>query len=235
MSGTRLTITIVFFLFTAGTALPGPIFNRKPKTDPARFKQLADALRTDPDERKRKAAVAEIRDFDPRTTSEVFPTLVTALQNDPSQLVRAEVAEAIGQFKTVSPVAGLALETAAEADPSRDVREIAKQALWEYHLNGYRSAKGSDGIVGQTAEPTIAKRTAPKPPIRLIADAVISPIAIVPRPDSPLPISTSPLKPTSTEPKVTVTQPASRQPTTLITWIPPSQLNVTAEPPRAKR
>ncbi|MBX9585383.1 MAG: HEAT repeat domain-containing protein, partial [Gemmataceae bacterium] len=179
MTGTRWLLLTLAGLAVAGPAGAG-MFERKPKTA-AQVKRLADGLRADGDEKRRRAAVAELREADPRVLPDVIPALVGVLQRDPSAAVRADAAEAIGSFKTAFPVAGAALEAAAEADPSAAVRDAAQQALWEYHLNGYRSLKGADGIAGQTAEPPLAKRP-PKP---------TAPEAVTPAPGS----AVVPLKP----------------------------------------
>ena len=118
----------------------------------------------DSDEKKRKSAIRELNDADPRVQVEVIPILVAALRKDSSETVRSSAAEAIGRYSVVFPLAGLALEDAAIADRSATVRAAARQALWEYHLLGYRSARGDDAFAAQTAEPPIAKPTPPAEP-----------------------------------------------------------------------
>jgi hypothetical protein len=170
VTGSRLAL--VFLLGIGTTVSPAPavgdgpgLFHRKPKMEPARVRQLVEIARSDPDEKKRKAALLELGDADPRVHTEVIPALVVAVRKDTSAAVRATAAEVIGRLPVVFPVAGAALETAVESDPSPAVREAAKQSLWEYHLIGYRSSKGADGFAGQTAEPPIAKPARAKPPV----------------------------------------------------------------------
>lgn len=115
-----------------------------------------DVLKSDLDEKKRVAASEGLRAVDPRTHPEVMPALMTSLQQDPSASVRASVAETIGKLKPVSAEAGSVLETVVVSDPSDPVRKAAQQALWEYHLNGYRSTS-SLGAHPQTSEPPLAK------------------------------------------------------------------------------
>ncbi|MCE9567204.1 MAG: HEAT repeat domain-containing protein [Planctomycetes bacterium] len=157
MPGTRIIIAVVlvtgFAAPVAARADGNGLFTRRP--DQSRVRFLAELLRTDPDEKKRKAAVAELADADPRTHPEVMPALIAALKKD-AAAVRAAAAEVIGKFKTTFPLAGAALESIAETDPDPTVRSAAKQALWDYHLNGYRSPKTSDAGVEQTAEPPFA-------------------------------------------------------------------------------
>jgi hypothetical protein len=188
--GTRWTWTVIAALVVAAPVGAGNLFGKRPKTD-AQVKRLTETVRTDADELRRQAAIAELRDADPRTHPDVIPALVAALQRDRSARVRADAAEAIGQFKLVLPLAGLALETAAESDPVRAVRDSAHQALWELHLAGYRSAKGADGFAGQTPEPPIARPGPPRPAATL-PRVTTSPVVTVsvgppPKPEPGLP------------------------------------------------
>ena len=182
MTRTRFTLAVLLAALAASSAHAG-LFPRKAKIDAARAKHLVDVLRSDPDERKRKAAVAELRDADPRTHGEIMSAVVTSLQRDPAAGVRAESADTLRHYKVVSPVAGVALETAAESDSSPVVRDAAQQALWEYHLGGYRSAKGTDGFAGQTAEPPMAKpvtRMARAAPAAVVVPAsAVKPVEVV--------------------------------------------------------
>jgi hypothetical protein len=194
--------------------------------DPARVRQLADTLRSDPDEKRRKAAVKELADADPRMHAEVIPALIAALRKD-SASVRASAAEAIGRFRTVYPLAGAALEIAAESDPSQAVRDAAKQSLWEYHLNGYKSTK--DTFFSQTAEPPIAKPATPQPPITTEptpAPAIVV-ANLVPTPEPP---STLPLSVSAPGPRVALLDGTSGPRSVLG---PPPVPNLTGEPPLA--
>jgi hypothetical protein len=223
---TRLTLALLAALALAPPA-DGGVFNRKARVDAARARQLAEAVRSDPDERKRKAAAAELAEFDPRAHAEVVPALTAALQRDRSAAVRAKAAEAIGQFKVVFVPAGVALETAAELDPSPAVRDAARQALWEYHLNGYRSTRGADGIAGQTSEPPLAR------PAITRVQAVVPPPPTAKRPLDPSP-------PTASYPSVAALGPAAPGelvplgPRTIVSAAPPPILNLTDEPPLAR-
>lgn len=227
MTGTRLALTVAFAVGLVAPAFgQGGLFNRKPRMDAARVRQLADVLRLDPDEKKRQAAIAELRDADPRVYLDVMPLLSTALQKDASAAVRATAAEVIGRFNIVFPMAGLALESAAETDPSAAVRDAAKQALWEYHLIGYRSAKGADGIAGQTVEPPLAPPARPELPVTAeppVLPAVAAAAASTPASLPPLALPPGPrVSPVRTMPR----------PLTILSAIPPHP-NLTVEPPLA--
>jgi HEAT repeats len=234
VTGTRLTLAIVLGIGLAAPAVghgDGKGFlHRKTPLDPARIRQLVETVRGDPDEKKRKAAVSDLLEADPRLQLEVMPTLITALRKDTSPAVRAAAAEVIGRYGVVFPTGGLALEDAIESDPALAVRNAAKQALWEYHLIGYRSAKSGSAMTAQTAEPPIARPAGPSVPVTSeppTALAVVDPFAIsTPTISSLPPIAGLP------GPRVaSVISPAG--PGTLISAIPPHP-NLTVEPPFAK-
>lgn len=192
MPGTR-TVLLVLVLGSLPAAAPAvempALFGRK-RPDTTRVRFLAELLRTETDEKKCKAAVAELADADPRAHPDVIPALIAAMKKD-AATVRAAAAEVIGKFKTTFPLAGSALEKAAETDPDPAVRSAAKQALWDYHLNGYRSTKGVETASTQTAEPPIAA------PLRPRAARAVAPMPAVVRtavatvPASSLPSVTS--------------------------------------------
>lgn len=129
----------------------------KKKEEPVvKFKQFAEVLLTDPDEKKRKAAAEELRETDAKQVNDVLPILVASLKQDPSAAVRATVAETLGKIKPVSQAIGIALEAAGQYDPSEVVRKAALSAVWTYQANGYRPSS-LPGTAVQTAEPPIAK------------------------------------------------------------------------------
>ncbi len=210
MSATRWILPLLAALVIMTPMAGGGAFDRKGKSD-ARVKQLAETLRTETEEKKRRAAVAELKDADPRTQGEVIPALVAALQRDQSPQVRADAAEVIGQFKMVFPLAGIALETAAEDDSSPAVRDAAHQALWEYYLAGYRSV-GGEAFPGSTPEPPFAKPVVPRP---LVSDPV--PVVVTPS------VSLTGAKPPPVIPSSApvVSQPTASKPTSVGINLPP--------------
>ncbi|MBM3983980.1 MAG: HEAT repeat domain-containing protein, partial [Planctomycetes bacterium] len=164
MSRTRFRLAALLLAFASAPAVAGPgLLKGKPRTDGARVPALLETLKNDPDEKKRKAAATDLGRADARLLPEVVPGLVAALQKDAAPAVRMEAADAISSLDAVFPVAGVALEGAASSDASPLVRLAAKKALWEYHLNGYRSPKGADGVAAQTVEPPFASPAGPRP------------------------------------------------------------------------
>jgi hypothetical protein len=223
---TRLALALLVALLATGSAA-AQIFPRKSKPDAARVKQLAETLRTEADEKRRRAAVAELKEADARAQPDAVAVLAMVLKGDPSPAVRADAAAAIGQTKVVVPLAGFALEAAAEADPSPGVRDAAQQALWEYHLIGYRSTKGADGIAGQTHEPPVARPAAPRTVVAVAPPVV--PVSVNPPPTPPQPVTTTP-------PQIAPVpaQENSGGIRTVITSVPPTRLNASPEPPFAR-
>jgi hypothetical protein len=242
-----------FFLTVLAAALAAPVWAGpglfKKKIDPARAEALIATLRSDPDEKKRRAAADELGGADSRLTPEVATALVAALRKDASPSVRAEAAESLGQLGQVFPVAGQALEAAASGDRSTLVRLAAKRTLWEYHLNGYRSTKGADGFATQTEEPPIASPAGPRPAVAVIP-APPPPASVSLRPTpirSPLPPASgpgvqAPLPQSSLGPRPFRSVLADLFPGPRLTNRnpvdvagPPRILNLTNEPPVAKR
>lgn len=228
----RITLAMVLALGFAAFATAGDgggLFHRKTRLDSARVRQLVDIVRADPDEKKRKAAIRELNDADPRVQVDVIPILVLALRKDLSEAVRSAAADVIGRYSVVFPVAGLALEDAAIADRSSAVRAAARQALWEYHLLGYRSAKGGDALAAQTAEPPIAKPTLPAEPSTsepLIAPYATTISGIGTPTIAPLPPVGPPPGPRGVA--------GQNKPGELLTAVQPHP-NLTVEPPIARR
>lgn len=129
---------------------------------PSRTQQLVAVLQNDPDEARRLAAAEELGKADPRSNADVVPGLIGSLQRDPSPAVRARAAGSLGQLKPVSQPAGIALETVLQTDPDAGVRDAVKSALWQYHLNGYRTPAGQP-LASQSAEPPLAARAPARP------------------------------------------------------------------------
>jgi hypothetical protein len=177
-----------FLTVAAGLALAAPpaaaadlpnfgIFRKKPKPEAAgKAKSLVATLQADPDEKKRVQAAEELRTVDPRTNPDVVPALIGALQKDPSTAVRTEAVDSIGRMKPVSPTAAVALETALQSDPDPKVREAIKAALWQYHLNGYRTPPTGGSLATQTNEPPFSRPVATPKPGTGAADGPFRPI-----------------------------------------------------------
>lgn len=136
-----------------------------PKTESAlKIKQLVATLQSDPDNERRKVAAEAMRTVDPRNNADAISTLVNTLQNDPNPGVRAIAAESLGAIKSVYPNAGSALENAEKSDPDANVRAMSKAALWQYHLNGYKTPTTSmASLPSQTGEPPLAVRRPVQP------------------------------------------------------------------------
>lgn len=139
-----MAATVALGLVSPATAGIG-IFSRKPKVDPAeQVPTLIMQLKTDKDDNKRANAAEELRGFDPRTNPEIMTVLIDALTKDTSAAVRSEAASTIAKLRPINQQAGFALDQAAANDPVMRVRMAARQALWQYHLVGYRSGKPAE-------------------------------------------------------------------------------------------
>lgn len=240
MTGIRLISTALALAALLSATADAGIFTRKPKPDSQKAKQLVDTLRSDSAEAKRSAAAAELRDHDPKANMDVLSALIGALQRDASASVRTQAAVVLGEIEPYSAQAGLALERTAEGDRAPEVRTVAREALWKYHLNGYKSQYFQERVHFQTAEPPLAKtstikRTAltePQPGVVIGATPAAPPTP--PKPKLlPAPVPTS-ILPSMVPPPGAVpaqtTDPAQR----LVTR-PTFPLNRTEEPPLARR
>jgi hypothetical protein len=167
------------FAFDLGLGL----FKKKPagpsatpaKADTStKVKQLVATLQSDTDIDRRKAAAEELRSHDPRNNPDLIPALITAVQKDPSPAVRTLAAETIGLYKSLYPAAAAALDSAEKNDPDVGVRTAAKNALWQYHLNGFKSPAVVASTTGQTSEPPLAT---PRPAPVIVAVKPPAPVA----------------------------------------------------------
>jgi hypothetical protein len=231
VTGTRVALFLLLVSLTS-RADANPFWARGKGKSDSQVRSLVTTLRTDPDEKRRRAAVAELKDADPRAQGDVIPALVATLQRDPAAPVRADAAEVLGGYRTVFPLAGSALEAAAETDPSPAVRDVAKQVLWEYHLLGYRSSRGADGFHGQTAEPPVAPRPVPRPAVVLQPPTPAVVPARVELPPVPTSAAVSAYRPPA-PPELPL--PAATGPRVVFTTAPPVRLDLTEEPPLARK
>jgi hypothetical protein len=114
-------------------------FKKKTGVPAQRVPELILVLKTEMDERKRAAAAEELRDYDPKTFTEIIPVLVDALRNDKKVSVRVEALSSLSRLRPVNQLAGQAIERAASDDEALRIRLQAKSALLKYHLAGYKS------------------------------------------------------------------------------------------------
>jgi hypothetical protein len=156
---------LVASLLLAATAPPAPagFFSRKPKVNPAeRVPELLIHLKTGTDEAQRSAAAEELRQYDPKSYPEIVTGLIDALGRDASPAVRSDAASSLGRLRPISQQAGYALEQAQNNDASVRVRLAARQALWQYHLVGYRGGKPAETPTpAAPAQPVVAAPPGP--------------------------------------------------------------------------
>jgi hypothetical protein len=160
---------LVVSLALAGTVSSAPaadfgIFGRKPKGNPAeRVPELLIQLKTGRDESQRVSAADELHLYDPKAFPEITTALIDALGRDASPAVRAEAADSLGKLRPISQKVGYVLEQAVANDGSLRVRLSARQALWQYHLVGYRSGKPTEPDKA-TGEPIVSAPPGPSTP-----------------------------------------------------------------------
>jgi len=259
MVRTRALFVSLVLLSLASPAAAGIFGRGKPKSDPAmRVPELLIQLKTDKDEAKRTAAAEELRQYDPKAYPEIMATLIDALSKDMSPAVRSEVATSIGKLRPISQQAGYALEQATANDGSMRVRMSARQALWQYHLVGYRSGKPTE-MSAPPAAPVVAAapapsapagttrvtqrvaagqfRETPEPPLAepLPAPATTAPASPPPQPRGPANPSKSsnPPRPIAPPPPPPVTRKLVTPPPPPVVPSPPQKSEAAATPPKS--
>ncbi len=161
MTGSRWLTIIVLAGLVVVPARAGGVFKKQPKPNPTvRVPELINLLRTEKDERRREAAAEELRQYDPRSFSEIVPVLVELSLNEPNTAVRLEAVQSLGKIRPISQQAGWALEQVVEKDSSIRVRLQARTLLLQYHLAGYRSGQNPEAPPipkgAKTEEPPLA-------------------------------------------------------------------------------
>jgi hypothetical protein len=146
--------------------------------------------------------------------------------------VRSDAAGSLGRLRPISQQAGYALEQTQNNDASVRVRLAARQALWQYHLVGYRGGRPAEaGGPSMAGEPTVS--APPGPATQRPAQVSAKPVMRSPIPtrESPEPPLASP--PANIAPATPVGRPVSQAPTQLIPvnpWLTSPPQNRTAMP-----
>jgi hypothetical protein len=195
-------LAIVVFALAVPPAKAISLFSRRPKVDPAqRVPELINTIRTSHEERKRIAAVEELRQYDAAAFPQIVPLLTDLLKNDPSVSVRAEAAHSLGRLRPATPAAAEALD-AATHDPALRVRWQARSALLFYPA--------------PSPPPSVAAKTdSQKPPAPVVVD---SPTTVPANPVLlPVPNQSSPISPAAAPlqtPAPNIARPLPRGPET---------------------
>jgi hypothetical protein len=187
------------------------LFFKKSRPTPAqRVPELILTLKTETNERKRAQAAEELREYDPKTYTEIVPVLIDVLHNDKNSNVRMEALNSLSRIRPVSPAAGQAIEHAANSDDSVRVKLQAKSALLKYHLAGYSAPPKNQPSVYQptSQEPPLAEPPAALPaatPAPAVPAAAFPPAAPA---VAPAPVASQLPKATPAAPAPAATAPA---------------------------
>jgi hypothetical protein len=167
MTPNRIFVALLVIATTTSPASAG-LFSRKPKANPAeRVPELLLQLKGHADEAQRSSAAEELRQFDPKSNPEIMAGLIGAISKDASPAVRAEAASSLGKLRPISQQAGYALEQAQNNDASIRVRMAARQALFQYHLVGYRSGR-PDMNADKDGTQTVSGPPSSSPPVGMV-------------------------------------------------------------------
>ncbi len=172
----RCLFTILVFVLAVVLPAEGGIFGKKTRVKPENhLPELLKTAKSDADEGKRTAAIAELRDYDIQSHPDIVPQLIDVLQNDTRPGVRREAASTLGRLRPSTPAAGQALQQAASNDPSLRVRIQAWSSLKLVQLNGHNHRPKQP-----QAPPSSAKRpTTDEPPL---LDPPLRPLPLRPLP-----------------------------------------------------
>ena len=157
MKWMRLMLPLVVL---SGLVLPAQaqIFNRKPRLT-MQVPELIVTAKTDPDERRRAAAVEQLRESDLRAYPDITGVLIEILLNDsgPKGTVKLEAVRSLSKVRPVSQLIGQAMQQAALNDDNWRVRLQAKTAMWMmgYHGDG-KGALAADPKGMTMTEPPLA-------------------------------------------------------------------------------
>jgi hypothetical protein len=237
----RISCASLIYLLMANPVFAGLFKKNQPKPDPSKYvPELIMILKTDKDESKRSKAAEELRDYDPKAFPDLMPSLIDALQNDPSASVRVEAINSLSKLRPISQQVGYALEQVLQNDSSIRVRVAARTTLWQYHLMGYRSGRMPDKGIDQTQEPPVATPMK-SPPISTKSSTPIIEVPSTP----PMPTtmkglfpflrggSTKPTLPTQTSEPPIVTNPKQVEelPVVIIDRLAPMQMPIGEKKP----
>jgi HEAT repeat protein len=211
---TRLLFVSTLLVLTLGVTPARAQFSFLKRSRPApsqRVPELILMVKTDGEERRRAQAAEELREYDPKTYTEIVPVLVDVAQHDPRPNVRSEALASLAKLRPITAAAGQALEKAAAGDENWRVRLQAKSALMKYHLAGYApsrpdgTAPGTPGRV-TTQEPPLADPL-PKLAEPPLADPTVPPVVTTPA-TTPANIGTPPTftPPSTVAPPLTTPQ-----------------------------
>jgi len=139
------------------------LFGKRAKVNPAeRVPELINQVRTSTDERRRLAAVEELRQYDGAAFPEIVSVLADVLRSDAATAVRAEAAHSLGRLRPASPEAMHALDAAIK-DSAKRVRFQARAALLFYPASAARAAARAKAPPAPVQGPVVT--TAPSPTV----------------------------------------------------------------------
>ena len=171
MKWMHLLLPVVVAVSTAYPA-QAQLFSRKIRLNNMQVPELIVTARSDPDERKRVAALEQLREFDVKTYPEMIPSLIEVMLKDARPGVRMEAMHSLARIRPVTPAVGQALQQTAQNDDNWRVRMQTRTQLW---MTGYHGGNGNavnnqqtNPNAPTTAEPPLANTTAinkPAPPV----------------------------------------------------------------------
>lgn len=142
----------------SGSAFPAQaqLFARKVRLNGMQVPELIVVVRTDTDERKRLAAIEQLRESDVKAFPDIVPNLIEVMLHDPRYTVRMEAMHSLVKIRPMTQQVGQALQQTAAHDENWRVR---MQTRTQIFVNGYHGGSGN----GQYVAPTVP--TTNEPPL----------------------------------------------------------------------
>jgi HEAT repeats len=227
-------------LVLTGYALPAQaqFFARKPRLANLQVPELIVTAKGDPDERKRVAAIEQLRESDAKSYPDILPVLIDVMLNDPKSGVRLEAVNSLARMRPITQTVGQALQQAAAHDDNFRVRWQARSTLW---VNGYHGGSKDNQYVAPTGpslkEPPLGTGTVivnpqlpPQPSIQPSVPVIV-PALGTPLPTSAVPDTTPRQMPNGNT--VSMPRPLPSAPPGFTTAVPqqPTPVRATTPPP----
>jgi len=143
------------------------LFTRKLRLNNMQVPELIVTARTDTDERKRVAAIEQLREHDAKAYPDIVPSLIEVMLRDPKYNVRMEAMYSLVKIRPMTQQVSQALQQTAAHDENWRVRMQTKTQVF---LNGYNGGTGNANAYAPANAPTTNE-----PPLMSSGTVILSP------------------------------------------------------------
>lgn len=144
---------VVAALLLVGSAYPAQaqLFSRKLRLGGLQVPELLVIAHGDADERKRIAAIEQLREYDSKNYPEIVTNLIEVMHGDPRYNVRMEAMYSLVRLRPMTPAVAQALQQTAQSDDNWRVRTQTRTQIW---VNGYHPANAANPAPAPAAPTT---------------------------------------------------------------------------------